>query len=404
MRNRVILVMLAVCLSFSCKRAEFAPCKIDYSIEALSSTNFILNVREGSTLQVDVSVNVVRSHCGLDPEPQKVPLSEPVKLHFFFPVPRPATNLDLVENDKEAIIETDLDGFATVTWEFRGEPGPRQLLVEFAEPGLLLLNDSIEIDQDQSSIVFSGIAFDCPESVEDGQESVLRKYRGGLFAGNCWLEDNMNAGSDIQFCLNFSDQKNLDIIEKYCYNISNCANPGTAELCEAGLGGLYQWYQIRRYDATSSDILRGICPEGFRLASDEDWKNLERELGISEPDLSEEIRVLDSQYALKFANPAATTPVEAQYNYKFGNGGFTIRKGGRAIIRKLSGSEIRIGNFSGLAKSGFYWTSTPVDGANATKAWAREIYVDDSLNQTVIRRFQANVSEGYSCKCVKDGY
>lgn len=42
-------------------------------------------------------------------------------------------------------------------------------------------------------------------------------------------------------------------------------------------GRLYDWH-----DATNE---RGICPEGWRVASDDDWKSLEKAIGIAESEL-----------------------------------------------------------------------------------------------------------------------
>jgi uncharacterized protein (TIGR02145 family) len=60
-------------------------------------------------------------------------------------------------------------------------------------------------------------------------------------------------------------QSNNSIIEKYCYdnNLDSCTK----------YGGLYQWNEIMQY--TTQQGVQGICPTGWHLPTDEEWKVLE---------------------------------------------------------------------------------------------------------------------------------
>src|SRR5690606_9545464 len=62
-----------------------------------------------------------------------------------------------------------------------------------------------------------------------------------------------------------------DIVEKYCYDNLR-ANCNT-------YGGLYQWSEAMQYLTVEST--RGICPVGFHIPSDDDWKILELHLGMT---------------------------------------------------------------------------------------------------------------------------
>jgi uncharacterized protein (TIGR02145 family) len=55
------------------------------------------------------------------------------------------------------------------------------------------------------------------------------------------------------------------VLEKYCYSnsILNCDE----------YGGLYQWDEVKGYDLENGN--RSICPYGWHLPSDEEWKVLE---------------------------------------------------------------------------------------------------------------------------------
>jgi len=70
------------------------------------------------------------------------------------------------------------------------------------------------------------------------------------------------------------DQGNNQLIEKYCYN-------NDSSKCEE-YGGLYMWNEAMNYIPFQGG--RGICPVGFHIPSDEEWKVLEG--------------YVDSQYAI----------------------------------------------------------------------------------------------------------
>jgi uncharacterized protein (TIGR02145 family) len=85
----------------------------------------------------------------------------------------------------------------------------------------------------------------------------------------CWFAENLNVGTMID---SLSEQKNNAILEKYCYRNfeSNCNL----------YGGLYQWDEMMQY--TTIESSRGLCPVGWHVPSDTEWKILEMQLGMSE--------------------------------------------------------------------------------------------------------------------------
>jgi uncharacterized protein (TIGR02145 family)/uncharacterized repeat protein (TIGR02543 family) len=89
-----------------------------------------------------------------------------------------------------------------------------------------------------------------------------KTYNTILVGDRCWLKENLNVGTMI---LSGQDQKNNGIIEKYCYGDlpANCET----------YGGLYQWHEAMQYEDNSG--AQGICPSGWRVATDDDWKMLE---------------------------------------------------------------------------------------------------------------------------------
>ncbi len=85
----------------------------------------------------------------------------------------------------------------------------------------------------------------------------------------CWMKTNLNVGTMINGSI---DQTNNSIIEKYCYDNdpANCAT----------YGGLYQWNEMMQYSRIES--VQGICPNGFHLPSDSEWKTMEMFLGMTQ--------------------------------------------------------------------------------------------------------------------------
>jgi uncharacterized protein (TIGR02145 family) len=84
----------------------------------------------------------------------------------------------------------------------------------------------------------------------------------------CWLKENLNIGTRID---GGQQQMNNNIIEKYCYNDleSNCNV----------YGGIYQWDEMMQF--YSMPGVQGICPIGWHIPADLEWRTLTTYLGSS---------------------------------------------------------------------------------------------------------------------------
>ncbi|MEI7451839.1 MAG: FISUMP domain-containing protein [Candidatus Falkowbacteria bacterium] len=128
---------------------------------------------------------------------------------------------------------------------------------------------------------------DCPKTVKYDGGAYDQGGGNGIFGGyyrtvkigtQCWLKDNLNVGTMIKGTIDQSDNK---IIEKYCYD----NNSGG---CDAN-GGLYQWDEAMQYYGSSSvnfdnsgnplKNVQGICPSGWHIPNDVDWKAMIKYLG-----------------------------------------------------------------------------------------------------------------------------
>jgi uncharacterized protein (TIGR02145 family) len=109
--------------------------------------------------------------------------------------------------------------------------------------------------------------FVCGENLNDLRDG--QSYSTVLIGTQCWMAENLNIGTMLTGSGNQTDN---DTIEKYCYNdsTSNCDT----------YGGLYQWDEIMGYDTTEG--IQGICPTGWHLPTDAEWKTMEMALGMSQ--------------------------------------------------------------------------------------------------------------------------
>lgn len=103
--------------------------------------------------------------------------------------------------------------------------------------------------------------FGCGGLLTDTRDG--QTYETVLIDTLCWMAENLNIGTVID---NGTDQTDNGIIEKYCsYN-------GIEDSCDV-YGGLYQWNEMMQYSITPG--IQGICPQGWHLPTDDEWKALE---------------------------------------------------------------------------------------------------------------------------------
>jgi uncharacterized protein (TIGR02145 family) len=184
------------------------------------------------------------------------------------------------------------------------------------------------------------------------------------------MAENLNIGFIIQE--SNSTAENNGIIEKFCYedNSINCNE----------YGGLYNWDEMMQYDDLEGT--QGICPSGWHLPTDEEWKTLEG--------------TVDSQYGIGDTewNGILFRGFDAGQNLKTANNwngtnlfGFTALPAG--------GFDSTFGGWSGMGISSVYWTSTSSGGG----AFYRGL--DQSVPKVV--RFNSAKTSLMSVRCVKNG-
>ncbi len=139
-------------------------------------------------------------------------------------------------------------------------------------------------------------------------------------------------------------------------------------------GLMYNWFSLKD--------TRGICPNGWKAPSDEDWKELERFLGVSDEELDlETFRGIDAEVGAKLKSS------ERDFLGTNETGFSALPSGCRDATGPFNRFNIDI----------FLWSSTEVPG-NINRGY-RHVLRNSSSG---INRSQAAKSGGYYCRCLKD--
>lgn len=139
------------------------------------------------------------------------------------------------------------------------------------------------------------------------------------------------------------------------------------------------------YNAEAAINPQQIAPEGWRVPTDEDWKKLERHLGLSSVDALA-WRGTDQGDKLKELGNLSWS----NYEDVWGNNesGFTAKAGGCRMPTGQWGAP-------GLFATGFWWTATSKEPG---KLWYRHL----DYKRSDIFRHYANGNYGFNIRCVKN--
>lgn len=138
-------------------------------------------------------------------------------------------------------------------------------------------------------------------------------------------------------------------------------------------GYLYNW-----------ETAKDACPAGWHLASDEEWKTLERNMGMTEKEVNTGI-YRGKDVGAKLKSTTIWFPYEGQ-NLGTNESGFNAVPGGIWLHNE---------GFNYDRGDGYWWTSTPKEGEHA---WRRYIY----NHSNVVGRNPGHRADVMSVRCIKD--
>lgn len=225
------------------------------------------------------------------------------------------------------------------------------------------------------AVIILIMATACKKDDDDAVKDIDgNTYKTIFIGGNTWMAENLRTtkfrdGSAIPLVTENS-QWTLQVTAAYCWPDNNQANKAT-------LGALYNGYAVM--DS------RGLCPDGWHIPSDQEWIDLELELGLPQAEVYlDAIRGEDQNVGGKLkAKVTWNSPNLGADN----SSGFTAYGTG---YRRPPGELTYFGEWTG-----YLTTSPATDQGNY---WMR--YLGNDI--TGIDRHQRNREYGYSVRCIKD--
>ena len=190
-----------------------------------------------------------------------------------------------------------------------------------------------------------------------------------------WMAENLKVthyrnGDAIPTGHSNSEWENLSTGAYAVYN-GNESNADT-------YGYLYNWFAV--------DDSRNIAPEGWHVPTDDEWKELEMHLGMSQSE-ADDIGYRGTNKGSKLAgNADLWNSGTLENNSEFGSSGFTALPGG---------CRYDDGSYYGMGSSGLFWSSTVF---SSLVAWGRNL----GYNLSDVYRLNYNKQGGFSVRCIRD--
>jgi len=205
---------------------------------------------------------------------------------------------------------------------------------------------SINVTDGNGQTAERSIRIDLPKVVKLPSPSV--KVGTATLGGQRYSTIQFNSGNLTWMTQNL----NVDVPDSWCYDNdpANCAK----------YGRLYTWEAAKRACASLG--------QGWRLPTDEEWRDLAKRFGGADDDASDG------------GKAAYQAMIEG------GNSGFNARLGG---YRTSAGSFVTLGD------GGYYWSATE---RHSGSAWLYNFY----RNSGKLLRYDYLKSYGRSCRCVQD--
>jgi len=156
----------------------------------------------------------------------------------------------------------------------------------------------------------------------------------------------------------------------WCYYDNNASN-------NAVYGKLYNFYVV--------EDTKNVCPTGWHVPTDAEWKALEMYLGMTQTQADAELWRGTNQGSILSGTASLWQAGNLKNNAQFGTSGFNAIPAG---FRYISGV------FGYLGTASFFWTSSITDGSNSV---VRNLYFEN----TDVLRYSDFKTGGRSIRCVK---
>ncbi|MCK5137396.1 MAG: hypothetical protein KAR19_16550 [Bacteroidales bacterium] len=224
---------------------------------------------------------------------------------------------------------------------------------------------------------------DCT-TVKDYDDNI---YQIVTIGDQIWMQENLKVthysdGTEIQLVESVSEWDALIQTDKaYCWYDNNSSNGNT-------YGALYTWGAAMNGASSStanpSDV-QGVCPKGWHLPSDDEWKQLEMYLGMSQEEA-------DKYSAYRGTDEGGKLKETGTTHWSSPNTGATNESGFTALP---AGRRTNTGIFVNLTTHTEFWTTSQ---NNSNDAWYHSL----NYNYEQVYRGDHYKNTGLSVRCVKD--
>lgn len=244
-----------------------------------------------------------------------------------------------------------------VVWIAPSQPGQYDIFVEVTD-GINSTTESVTVNVVENHIQY----FTLMDS-RDGQT-----YSYFNFEGQTWMAENLGWLPEVSP----PEEGATDEAHYYVYGYQG-SNVDAARLTDnyAQYGVLY-----------NHEAAMTACPDGWHLPTDEEWKTLEKNLGMDASDANE----------VNWRNTG-----EVGYFLKSKDGWFNDGNGVNRIGFNALPGGYRYGGttFDFIEDKAFFWTATTESSLNA---WCRYLYYqNDGIN-----RYDDARKKGFSVRCIQD--
>lgn len=202
-----------------------------------------------------------------------------------------------------------------------------------------------------------------------------------LANSQCWMSENLNIGtfvSGVTTQTSGPDNQNTSI-EKHCYGD---VNPGNCDT----YGGLYQWNEMMAYGSPqpgNGPGPQGICPQDWHIPTDNEWKCLEMNIGMSQAQA-------DGAAFYRGATQGDQLKVTSSHSPAW-NGTNTV-----AFDALPAGDRRNDGQFFFIGTTSYFWTASEDAASNP---WHRAMWTSAT---GVYRDNNFARAFGFSVRCIRD--
>jgi len=261
------------------------------------------------------------------------------------------------------------------------------LTVPQGERALVVKKSNYQTVQSSIFIVDRDYEFDIriSEATVDCIDPNGRSYKTIQIGGQIWMAENLAYLPAVSPPGTGSDTEKHYYV--WGYNGTNVTD-AKKEANYTTYGVLYNWPAVMNGANSSNSVpsgVQGICPQGWHLPSDAEWKVLEKYLGMNESDADNTLSRSSGSVGGKLKEAGTShwiTPNTGANN----SSGFTALPGG---------GRFDVGGFDHLGNYTYFWSSTE-DGSS--KAWYRRLnYFHDGVYRDYYFR-----RSGFSVRCLKN--